>query len=86
MPILTIEIILRPNESLRRGLAAELADRAGEIFGSAPGETWVKLTTIPAGQYAEKAVCHRKASTRSLSRFSKRGLRLPMPCKQKLPG
>jgi phenylpyruvate tautomerase PptA (4-oxalocrotonate tautomerase family) len=53
MPILSIEIVLRPNETLRRGLAAELADRAGEVFGSAPGETWIKLTTIPAGQYAE---------------------------------
>jgi phenylpyruvate tautomerase PptA (4-oxalocrotonate tautomerase family) len=53
MPILTIEIVLRPNESLRVGLAAELADRAGEIFGSDPGETWVKVTIIPVGQYSE---------------------------------
>jgi phenylpyruvate tautomerase PptA (4-oxalocrotonate tautomerase family) len=53
MPILDIEIILRPGETLGRDLAAALAEQAAEIFGSAPGATWVKLKAIPADHYAE---------------------------------
>jgi phenylpyruvate tautomerase PptA (4-oxalocrotonate tautomerase family) len=53
MPILDIEIVLQPTEILPPGLAAELANAAGKIFNSAPGETWVKLKTIPAEGYAE---------------------------------
>jgi phenylpyruvate tautomerase PptA (4-oxalocrotonate tautomerase family) len=53
MPILDVEIILQPDETLPIYLAAELAEAAGHVFNSAPGETWVKLKSIPAGQYAE---------------------------------
>ena len=53
MPILDVEIVLEPGESLRPELAGELADRAGEVFGAAPGTTWVKLRAIPAEHYAE---------------------------------
>jgi phenylpyruvate tautomerase PptA (4-oxalocrotonate tautomerase family) len=53
MPILEVEIVLRPNESLPDGLAIQLADCAGNLFGSSPGETWVKVRPIPAEQYAE---------------------------------
>jgi phenylpyruvate tautomerase PptA (4-oxalocrotonate tautomerase family) len=53
MPILDVEIVLGPGESLDPAPASELADRAGEVFGAAPGTTWVKLRAIPAEHYAE---------------------------------
>jgi phenylpyruvate tautomerase PptA (4-oxalocrotonate tautomerase family) len=53
MPILEIQIVLRPNESVSQELAVELADRTGAIFGSPPGTTWVKIQAIPRENYAE---------------------------------
>ena len=53
MPILEIEIVLRPDETLPSRLAADLAEAAGQVFNSAPGETWVKLRSLPAEHYAE---------------------------------
>lgn len=53
MPILNVEVVLLPNESLSPDLAAELANRAGDIFGSPPGSTWVKVHAIPCSQYSE---------------------------------
>ena len=53
MPILTIEIVTRPGERFSLNLAAELADRSGEIFASPPGNTWVKVQFIPPEHYAE---------------------------------
>jgi phenylpyruvate tautomerase PptA (4-oxalocrotonate tautomerase family) len=51
MPILTIEIVQQPDEALATDLATRLADRAGDIFGSTPGGTWVKIIAI--AQYGE---------------------------------
>lgn len=53
MPILHVEIVLHPGESLSSQVAATIADRAGEVFGTPPGRTWVKLHLIPAEHYAE---------------------------------
>jgi phenylpyruvate tautomerase PptA (4-oxalocrotonate tautomerase family) len=53
MPILEIEIVLQPGEVLVSDLAQIAADRLGEVFGSPPGNTWVRLRFLPAGQYAE---------------------------------
>jgi len=53
MPILDVEIVLKPGETLSHDLAPELANRAGELFGAAPGTTWVKVRAIAAGHYAE---------------------------------
>ncbi|OGC92323.1 MAG: hypothetical protein A2W25_16255 [candidate division Zixibacteria bacterium RBG_16_53_22] len=53
MPILDIEIVLRPGETLRAGLTSEIADRCGEIFRSTKGGTWVKINAIPWECYAE---------------------------------
>ncbi|MBK6506550.1 MAG: hypothetical protein IPG02_13005 [Ignavibacteria bacterium] len=53
MPILSVEIVTRPDEQLRPELAAELSDRTGEVFGSAPGTTWVKVVLIPEEHYSE---------------------------------
>ena len=53
MPILHVEIVTRPDETLPPNLAAALADRAGQIFNSEPGGTWVKVTFIASQNYAE---------------------------------
>jgi phenylpyruvate tautomerase PptA (4-oxalocrotonate tautomerase family) len=53
MPILEVEIVTRPQETLPPNLAGELANRAGEVFGAPPGSTWVKLRVIPSEYYAE---------------------------------
>lgn len=53
MPILDIELVVRLDEKLPKGLAAGIADRAAAIFGSAPGRTWVRLRPLPIEQYAE---------------------------------
>ncbi len=53
MPVLDVEIITRPGESIDPHLASELAQRAGEIFGSAPGNTWVKVRPLAGENYAE---------------------------------
>ena len=53
MPILDVEVVLKPEERLRAGLAGEIADAAGEILGSEPGGTWVKLRELQREQYAE---------------------------------
>lgn len=53
MPILDVEIVLRPGESPDEGLAQELAEQAGLVFGTQPGRTWVKLRTLGPDQYAE---------------------------------
>ena len=51
MPILTIEIVQRPDEIFDAGLAQRIANQAGDIFASRPGGTWVKI--LPVTQYAE---------------------------------
>jgi phenylpyruvate tautomerase PptA (4-oxalocrotonate tautomerase family) len=56
MPVLHIEIVTRPGEVLRPQLAGQLADRAGEIFASPPGTTWVRLRSLPAESYAENGI------------------------------
>jgi phenylpyruvate tautomerase PptA (4-oxalocrotonate tautomerase family) len=53
MPIVEIEIVLRPNESLRNGLPQELADALGAALDGPPGSTWVKLHTLAEEHYAE---------------------------------
>lgn len=53
MPILNVEIVINPDEHIRPELAAEIADQAGKIFGSPPGNTWVKVHLIPGENYAE---------------------------------
>lgn len=53
MPILDVEIVLKPGEGLRDGLAADIARRAALLFGAPPGRTWVRLRGLPWEQYAE---------------------------------
>ncbi|UCH59024.1 MAG: hypothetical protein JSV61_12510 [Anaerolineales bacterium] len=53
MPILEIEIVLKPGENLAAGLAQKIANQAAAVFSSPPGDTWVRLRTLAATQYAE---------------------------------
>jgi phenylpyruvate tautomerase PptA (4-oxalocrotonate tautomerase family) len=53
MPILDVELVLAPGETPVSDLAARLADAAGQVFGSEPRRTWVKLRFMEAGLYAE---------------------------------
>ncbi len=54
MPVLKIQIVgeTLPNANVIR----EIADRAGEILHSAPGQTWVLMDRIAPKQYAENRV------------------------------
>jgi len=56
MPILTVELVVADREQLRTDLARRLADAAGRLFGSAPGETWVRVHTLSAADYAENDI------------------------------
>lgn len=56
MPILTVEIVVAETEEIAPRQAAAIADAAGDIFGSAPGRTWVRLHRLPAAQYAENGI------------------------------
>jgi phenylpyruvate tautomerase PptA (4-oxalocrotonate tautomerase family) len=53
MPILDVEIVLKPGEALGGGLAKELAQEASLVLGTPPGRTWVKLRALAPDQYAE---------------------------------
>lgn len=53
MPILDVELIVDPGESLKPSLAQELADAAGEVFGTPRGRTWVRLHALSREHYAE---------------------------------
>lgn len=50
------EIVVGHDQHLREGLARELADALGGVFGTArdSGRTWVKVREIPHSQYAEQ--------------------------------
>ncbi len=53
MPIVDIEIVLKPDETLADKMVSELADRLGKLFGSPKNGTWVKVHQIAAQHYAE---------------------------------
>lgn len=55
MPILDVEMVIRPDETLSEGLAADIAGRAGLALGAAPGRTWIRLHTLEVDHYAEDA-------------------------------
>jgi phenylpyruvate tautomerase PptA (4-oxalocrotonate tautomerase family) len=53
MPIVDIEIVLKPNEAIQSQMTSELANQLGEIFESPKGGTWVKVRGLIESQYAE---------------------------------
>ncbi len=55
MPILDVEIVSLTEDGEVEGLTRRIAEAAGAVFRSKPGQTWVKLTVIPIERYAENA-------------------------------
>jgi hypothetical protein len=53
MPIVDIEMVLKPDETISNEMVSELADRLGVIFDSPRHGTWVKVYGIPEGLYTE---------------------------------
>jgi len=53
MPIVDIEIVLRADESVDKGMVSDLADELGDIFHTPQGGTWIKVHPLSADQYAE---------------------------------
>lgn len=53
MPIVEIEIVLKPNEIIQGEIVEELAEQLAEIFGSPKGTTWVKVRGLTYDHYAE---------------------------------
>ena len=53
MPILEIEMVTADGVPPEAGLAAALADALAKVLETAEGRTWVRLRTLPRGQYAE---------------------------------
>ena len=53
MPILDVEIVLSPGESMPPDFAKRLADCSCEVFDTTPCTTWVKVRSVPAECFAE---------------------------------
>ena len=53
MPILEIEIVVKPKEILAEDIADRLANSLAVILRSRPRETWVKLRTLDSSKYSE---------------------------------
>ena len=53
MPILDIEAVLFDHEIIDSNWALEIADAAGRIIDTPPGQTWVRIRGLPRSQYAE---------------------------------
>jgi len=53
MPVIDVEIILRPGETIRKEIVSELANELGDIFLTQEGQTWVKVSELSADHYAE---------------------------------
>ena len=53
MPIVDIEIVLKPDEAIADEMVSELADQLGKIFNSPKNGPWVKVHEIAGHHYAE---------------------------------
>ena len=54
MPIVDIEVVTNPSETVAgKELLQSLADELGDLFGSGPGDTWIRLRSIDRRGYAE---------------------------------
>lgn len=51
MPILDIEVVDLTGDV--SSISQKLADRAGKVFDSSPGRTWIKLRNLESTHYAE---------------------------------
>ena len=53
MPQLEIDIVFRPNETLKGDTVQRLADAAGKVFDTPPGKTWVRINPVPRHYWAQ---------------------------------
>ena len=53
MPILDVELVT--DQPVANTLATQLADMAGQVFGSPPASTWVRVRHLPTHCYAENS-------------------------------
>jgi hypothetical protein len=53
VPIVEVEVICQSEAEFAVLSAQSLADALGQVFGIAPGHTWVKLLLLSSHQYAE---------------------------------
>ena len=54
MPIVDIEVVTDASEpAARKEQLQSLADELGDLFGSDPGDTWIRLRSIDRRGYAE---------------------------------
>src|SRR6185436_8799084 len=53
MPVVTIEVVADADHAVETNFAQSLADAVGRALASQPGQTWVRLRSLPRNQYAE---------------------------------
>ena len=54
MPIVDIEVVTNASETVAgKEQLQSLADELGDLFGSGPGDTWIRLRSIDRRGYAE---------------------------------
>jgi phenylpyruvate tautomerase PptA (4-oxalocrotonate tautomerase family) len=53
MPIVTVEVVVDPERTLKVSLAQSLANAIGRALDSPPGQTWVRLHFLGRDAYAE---------------------------------
>ena len=53
MPIVEIEIVLKPDEIIQGITVEELANQLGGIFNSPKGTTWIKIRALERDHYSE---------------------------------
>ncbi len=56
MPIIDVELVCESGVEFGNTSASGLADALGHVFGSEPGQTWVRLRFLASAAYAENQV------------------------------
>ena len=56
MPIVDVQVVYKRVGQIRSVSAEALANALGDVFGSAPGHTWVRTHAILDAAYAENGV------------------------------
>ena len=56
MPIVDVEIVTASEADMTAVSTPALANALGQVFGSPPGTTWVRVHELPSGAYAENGV------------------------------
>lgn len=55
MPIVDVSVVMESGRVVQAEWARAIADALGYALQLPPGRLWVRLQTLPAGQYAENA-------------------------------